>query len=72
MTNKLWQLINTWPSMQANGPFQEQDLAFAEPAFLWAELGFVVIVLGIARISALKSALHYKYFLLLCSLIVSK
>ena len=58
--------------MQANGPFQEQDLAFAEPAFLWAELGFVVIVLGIAKISALKSALYYKYFFLLCSLIVRK
>ena len=72
MTNKLWQLINMWPSMEANSPFQEQGLAFAEPAFLWAELGFVMIMLGITKISALKSALLYKYFFLLSSLTVGK
>lgn len=47
---------------EANSPFQEQGLAFAEPAFLWAELGFVMIMLGITKISALKSTLLYKYF----------
>lgn len=72
MTNKLWQLINTWPSMEANGPFQEKDLAFAEPAFLWSELGFVMIVLRSAEISALKPTLHYKYFFFWCPLIAGK
>lgn len=35
---------------EASCLFQEQELAFAEPAFLWSQLSFVVIGLRTAEI----------------------
>lgn len=40
-----------------------QELAFAEPAFLWSQLSFIVIGLRPTEISALKSStMHSEYF----------